>query len=36
MPVWICALPGAGVANAVPGAILVAEAGIKPEGMLAR
>ncbi len=36
MPVWICALPGAGVAKAVPGAVLVAEAGTRPVGALAR
>ena len=33
---WICAVVGAGVANAVPGALLVADAGISPAGVLAR
>ena len=36
MPLWICAVLGAGVAKAVPGAVLVATAGISPLGMLAR
>jgi uncharacterized membrane protein YuzA (DUF378 family) len=35
-PVWICAVVGAGVANAVPGAVLVAAAAICPLGTLAR
>ena len=35
-PVWIWTLVGAGVANAVPGAVLVADAPIIPAGMLAR
>jgi hypothetical protein len=35
-PLWICAPLGAGVANAVPGAVLVADAGPKPAGMLPR
>lgn len=33
---WICAVVGAGVANAVPGAVLVAEAAIGPDGVVAR
>ena len=33
---WICAVVGAGVANALPGAALVAAAGISPAGRLAR
>jgi hypothetical protein len=36
MPVWICAVVGAGVANKVPGAVLLDEAGTMPAGMLAR
>ena len=36
MPLWICAVVSAGVANAGPGAVLVADAAIKPLGMLAR
>jgi hypothetical protein len=36
MPVWICALVGAGVAKAVPGAVRVADAAMSPPGMLAR
>ena len=35
-PEWICAVVGAGVANAVPGAVLVAAAGIIPPGVVAR
>ena len=31
MPAWICTVVGAGVAKAVPGAVLVALAGISPE-----
>jgi hypothetical protein len=36
MPLWICALLGAGVAKAVPGAVRVADAAMSPPGMLAR
>ena len=36
MPVWICAVVGAGVAKAVPGAVLIAPAGIIPPGVEAR
>ena len=36
MPVWICAVVGAGVAKAVPGAFLVAAAAIRPGGTVAR
>ena len=36
MPAWICALLGAGVTNKVPGALLVAEAGPKPLGVVSR
>jgi hypothetical protein len=36
MPVWICALLGAGVAKAVPGAVAVALAGRLLVGRLAR
>jgi len=32
MPVWICAVVGAGVANALPGTAAVAAAGINPAG----
>src|SRR6266850_5583057 len=32
-PLWICAVVGIGVANAVPGAVLVAEAGTMPPGL---
>ena len=35
-PLWICALLGAGVAKAVPGAVFVAEAAISPAGVLPR
>ena len=35
-PPWICAVVGAGVANAVPGAVLVALAAISPAGALLR
>ena len=35
-PAWICELPGAGVAKAVPGAVAVAEAGTGPAGTLPR
>jgi hypothetical protein len=35
-PLWICAPVGAGVAKAVPGAVLLAVAGISPLGRLAR
>ena len=34
MPVWIWAVVGAGVANAVPGAVLLAEAGTMPLGVV--
>src|SRR5450631_1024176 len=36
MPVWICAVVGAGVAKAVPGAVFVATAAICPGGTVAR
>jgi hypothetical protein len=36
MPAWICAAEGAGVAKPVPGALLVADAGTTPAGVLAR
>ena len=36
IPVWICAVVGAGVANSVPGAVLVAEAGTIPVGVVPR
>ena len=36
MPVWICALVGAGVAKRVPGAVFVDDAAISPVGTLAR
>jgi hypothetical protein len=36
MPVWICAVVGAGVANALPGVLAVATAGINPAGAVAR
>ena len=36
MPLWICAVVGAGVANAVPGAVFVAAAAIGPEGTVPR
>ena len=36
MPVWICVVVGAGVANSVPGAVLLEEAGTRPVGVLAR
>jgi hypothetical protein len=36
MPAWICAVVGAGVAKAVPGAALVALAAICPTGRLPR
>ncbi|HRC86873.1 MAG TPA: 2-oxoglutarate dehydrogenase, E2 component, dihydrolipoamide succinyltransferase, partial [Thermoanaerobaculia bacterium] len=32
-PAWICAPLGAGLAKPVPGAVLVAEAGIRPTGV---
>jgi hypothetical protein len=32
-PVWICTVVGTGVANAVPGAVLVADAGTVPLGV---
>ena len=35
-PLWICAVVGAGVANAVPGAVLVALAAILPVGTVPR
>jgi hypothetical protein len=35
-PAWICAVVGAGVANAVPGAVLVALAAISPTGAVLR
>ena len=35
-PLWICALVGAGLAKAVPGAVRVADAAISPPGTLAR
>jgi hypothetical protein len=36
MPWWICALVGAGVANALPGALLLLEAATSPLGVVAR
>jgi hypothetical protein len=36
MPEWICAPLGAGEAKAVPGAVALAEAGMRPPGRLAR
>ena len=36
MPVWICVVVGAGVANSVPGAVLVADAGTMPAGVVPR
>lgn len=36
MPVCICAVVGTGVANKLPGAVLVAEAGIRPAGVAPR
>ena len=36
MPVWICAVVGAGVANAVPGAVFVAAAATDTTGTVAR
>jgi hypothetical protein len=33
MPAWICAVVGTGVANFVPGAVVVAFAGTNPAGM---
>jgi hypothetical protein len=36
MPLWICAPFGAGVAKAVPGAVLLADAGTRPAGSVAR
>jgi hypothetical protein len=36
MPVWICAVVGAGVANALPGVVAVAVAAISPAGVVAR
>ena len=36
MPVWIWAVVGAGVANAVPGAVLLLDAGTMPVGVLPR
>ena len=36
MPLWICAVVGAGEANAVPGAVFVATAAICPEGTVPR
>ena len=33
IPVWICAVVGAGVANAVPGAVRVADAATSPAGV---
>ena len=35
-PLWICGPVGAGVAKAVPGAVLLAEAATSPPGLLAR
>jgi hypothetical protein len=35
-PVWICGPVGAGVAKAVPGAVLVADAAISPPGTVAK
>jgi hypothetical protein len=36
IPVWICTVVGAGVANSVPGAVLVAEAATSPVGVVPR
>jgi hypothetical protein len=36
IPVWIWVVVGAGVANAVPGAVFVAEAATIPVGVVAR
>ena len=36
IPVWICVVVGAGVANSVPGALFVAEAATSPLGTVAR
>jgi hypothetical protein len=36
MPLWICVVVGAGVANSVPGAVLVAEAATLAVGVLPR
>ena len=36
IPVWICALVGAGVANRLPGVLRVLAAGISPAGTVAR
>jgi hypothetical protein len=36
MPVWICVVVGAGVANRVPGAVRVAAAAMAPIGTVAR
>ena len=33
---WICAVVGAGVANALPGVLAVATAGIRPAGVVLR
>jgi hypothetical protein len=35
-PLWICTLVGAGVAKALPGALLVADAGMSPDGVVPR
>ena len=35
-PLWICAVVGAGVANSVPGAVLVALAATSPAGVVPR
>src|SRR5664279_1751408 len=36
MPLWICAVVGAGVANLLPGVLAVATAGISPAGVVPR
>ena len=36
MPEWICTPVGAGFWNPVPGALLAAEAGISPDGVVAK
>ena len=36
MPVWICAVVGAGVANALPGVLAVATAAMSPAGVVPR
>ena len=36
MPVWICAVVGAGVENSVPGAVLLLDAGTRPVGVVPR